>query len=86
MSIQKYINKKNNIYMDKKVVLKRVGKNIQRIRKEKGYTQESFSELMNVSWSYVAKIEMGTLNLSLGKLVELSNYLETDISELLKEI
>ena len=41
---------------------------------------------MNVSWSYVAKIEMGTLNLSLGKLVELSNYLETDISEFLKEI
>ena len=46
MSIQKYINKKNNIYMDKKVVLKRVGKNIQRIRKEKGYTQESFSEFL----------------------------------------
>ncbi len=74
----------HNKYMDKKNTLKLVGKNIQRVRKERGYTQETFSELMKVSWSYVAKIEMGVLNLSLGKLVELANYLETDIGEFLK--
>lgn len=70
--------------MDKKDVLKQIGKNIQNARKKKGYTQETFSELMNVSWSYVAKIEAGILNLSIGKITEFSNYLDVDINELLK--
>lgn len=70
--------------MDKNYVLKQIGKNIQKARKEKGYTQETFSELMNVSWSYVAKIESGILNLSIGKITEFSNYLKVDINDLLK--
>ena len=70
--------------MDKKHVLKQIGKNIQNARKKKGYTQETFSELMNVSWSYVAKIEAGILNLSIGNITEFSNYLDVDINELLK--
>lgn len=39
---------------------------------------------MKVSWSYVSKLETGILNLSIGKLVELANYLEVDIKEILK--
>lgn len=74
----------DNNFMDKKNVLKQIGKNIQKVRIEKGYTQESFSELMGVSWSYVAKIESGILNLSVGKITELANYLKTDINTLLK--
>ena len=35
--------------MNKKDVLKQIGKNIQNVRKQQGYTQETFSELMNVS-------------------------------------
>lgn len=70
--------------MDKKDVLKRVGKNIQRVRMQRGYTQETFSELMGVSWSYVAKIEAGILNLSLGKINDFANYLRVDINELLE--
>lgn len=70
--------------MDKEDVLKRVGKNIQRVRMQRGYTQETFSELMGVSWSYVAKIESGILNLSLGKINDFANYLCVDINELLE--
>ena len=70
--------------MNKKEVLKIIGKNIQNARKEKGYTQETFSELMNVSWSYVAKIESGILNLSIGKIAEIADYLNTDINTLLE--
>lgn len=70
--------------MDKKYVQKQIGKNIQRVRMRKGYTQETFSELMGVSWSYVAKIESGILNLSIGKITELANYLKVDINELLE--
>lgn len=70
--------------MDKQTVLKIISKNIKDIRKEKGYTQESFAEKMHVSWSYVSKLETGVLNLSIGKIVELANYLEVDVKELLK--
>jgi len=69
--------------MNKKYVLKKVSKNIQKIRIEKGYTQETFAEKMGVSWSYVSKLESGILNLSLGKVVELAEYLEVDVSQLL---
>ncbi len=70
--------------MDKEAVLKKISKNIQNIRKAKGYTQESFAEKMKVSWSYVSKLETGILNFSIGKLVELANYLEVDVKDILK--
>ncbi len=69
--------------MDKKQVYKIIGKNIQKVRKEKGYTQETFAEAMNVSWSYVSKIESGILNLSIGKLYDFANFLDVDLNELL---
>lgn len=70
--------------MDKKEFLKNIGKNIQNVRKEKGYTQETFAELMNVSWSYVSKIECGILNLSLGKIYDIAEFLKIDVKKLLK--
>lgn len=73
----------HNKYMDKRSVLKQIGKNIQNARIEKGYTQETFSELMGVSWSYVAKIESGILNLSIGKIYEISRFLNVYINQLL---
>lgn len=70
--------------MDKKEFLKIIGKNIQNQRKIKGYTQETFAELMKVSWSYVSKIECGILNLSMGKIYDIAQYLKIDTEELLK--
>lgn len=70
--------------MNKKEFLKIIGKNIQEQRKNKGYTQETFAELMNVSWSYVSKIECGILNLSLGKIYDIANFLKTDIKKLVE--
>ena len=58
--------------MQKKDLCKKIGKNIQLARKEKGLTQDTFAELMNVSWSYVSKIESGVINLSLGSLYVIS--------------
>lgn len=69
--------------MEKKDLYKIIGKNIQKERMKKGYTQETFAEHMGVSWSYVAKIESGILNLSLGKLFELANYLKIDLKKIL---
>lgn len=69
--------------MNKKDLYKIVGKNIQVERKQQGYTQETFAELMNVSWSYVSKIESGVLNLSLGKIYEIAEYLNVEVYTLL---
>ena len=69
--------------MNKKELCKIIGKNIQKARLNKGLTQETFAELMGVSWSYVSKIESGVINLSLGKILEIANYLKIDVRILL---
>lgn len=56
---------------------------IQNQRLIQGYTQETFAELMGVSWSYVSKIEAGILNLSLGKILEIADYLNIEVDLLL---
>ena len=68
--------------MEKKNLLKIIGKNIQIERQAKGLTQETFAELMNVSWSYVSKIESGIINLSIGKINEIANYLNINVGKL----
>ena len=70
--------------MLKKDLCKKVGKNIQQERLKQGLTQETFAELMNISWSYVSKIESGVINLSLGKILEIANYLNIDVEILLR--
>ena len=69
--------------MQKKDLYKIIGKNIQNQRLIQGYTQEPFAELMGVSWSYVSKIEAGILNLSLGKILEIADYLNIEVDLLL---
>ena len=69
--------------MQKKDLYKIIGKNIQNQRLIQGYTQETFAELMGVSWSYVSKIEAGILNLSLGKILEIADYLNIEVDLLL---
>ena len=70
--------------MDKKFVYTQIGKNIARVRKEKGYTQESFAEFTDKSWSSIAKMETGRQNVSIGKLVDIADYLGVDFREFLK--
>ncbi len=70
--------------MNKRDFFKIIGKNIQNQRKNKGYTQETFAELMGVSWSYVSKIECGILNLSLGKIYDIAKFLNVGVEELTK--
>ena len=68
----------------KKSIYKIIGKNIQNARKENGWSQEKFAEKMNVSWSYVAKIESGVLNISIGKLIDFAGILKVDLQNILK--
>ena len=49
----------------------------------KGLTQEQLAELMDINWTYIAKIETGRINMSLGKVLELAKVLKIDINKLL---
>lgn len=69
--------------MNKKELLKRFGKNVKIERIKKDLTQEMLAEIMNVSQNYIASIECGNANMSLAKVLELSNFLKVDISNLL---
>jgi len=69
---------------EKKQIYKIIGKNIQNARKQNGWSQEKFAEKLNVSWSYVSKIESGILNISIGKLIDFSRTLNTNLQDILK--
>ncbi len=69
--------------MDKKELLKIFGKNVKIERIKKDLTQEQLAEKMDVSQNYIACIETGKQNMSLGKILELAKNLNTDIHNLL---
>jgi len=69
--------------MTKDELLKHFGKNVKIERIRKDYTQEQLAEKMGVSQHYVAHIERGKANMSLAKVLELAEHLETDINNLL---
>ena len=69
--------------MDKKELLKIFGKNVKIERIKKDLTQEQLAEKMHVSQNYIACIETGKQNMSLGKILELAQNLNTDIHNLL---
>ena len=70
--------------MDKKTLLKKFGKNVKIERIKKDLTQEQLSEILDVNQNYIACIECGRQNMSLGKILELANALNVDIETLLK--
>ncbi len=72
-----------NIDISKEELLKKFGLNVKFARMKKGLTQEQLAELMDIHWTYIAKIETGKINMSLGKILELSKVLKTDINRLL---
>ena len=70
--------------MNKSELLKRFGKNVKIERILQDLTQEKLAEIMGVSQNYIANIECGKANMSLAKILELSQYLKIDIEKLLK--
>lgn len=69
--------------MNKEQLLKKFGKNVKLERIKKDLTQEKFAEIMDVSQNYVANIECGKVNMSLAKVLELSEFLGVPIERLL---
>ena len=56
----------------------KVGKNIRKIRKEKGFSQESLALQAKLDRSYVGRIERGEANISLDVLYLLAATIDCD--------
>ncbi len=69
--------------MDKNSLLKKFGKNLKIERIKQDLTQEKLAEKMDVSQNYIASIECGNANMSLAKVLELSEVLGVNIATLL---
>lgn len=65
-------------------ILKQFGRNVKAERIRQGYSQESLAEKIGVNREYISRIERGIQNMSLARINILANYLETDISNLLR--
>ncbi len=65
----------------------KLGLKIQYFRKLRGYTQETFAEMVGISWSFLSQIEAPALvtGVSLDTLFKMAEVLEIEPYQLLKE-
>lgn len=68
-----------------KDLLKNIGKRIRAIRKNKGLTQASLAEDLNMTTSAFSKIELGRNNTPIKRLYEIANILEVSPVEFFED-
>lgn len=59
-----------------------LGKHIKRVRKEKGFTQESLAYAADLSLSQIGRIERGVINPSICTLKVIADTLKIDLGSL----
>ena len=67
-------------------ILKVLGKNIKKVRKEKGYTQDYVAEQINVSTDLLRSIENGRNIGSITTLLNICNFLQVSPNTLFDEL
>ncbi|WP_419781227.1 helix-turn-helix domain-containing protein [Maridesulfovibrio sp.] len=60
-----------------------VGKNIRKLRKDLGLSQQQMAEKAEISYKYLGEIERGAVNLSVEILMKISNALQIAPEKLL---
>jgi transcriptional regulator with XRE-family HTH domain len=66
-------------------LLKIIGKNVTRLRKEKKLSQEQLANLAEIDRTYIGYIENAKYNVSITKLQQIADALEVSVSELINE-
>ena len=61
---------------------KELGARIKLLRKQHGYTQEQFSEMLNMSVNNLYRMEAGTRNISIDLLVEIAAHFNASLDYL----
>ena len=64
----------------------KVGKRIRDLRKEKGYSQESFAHEVGLDRTYMGGIERGERNIAAINLIRIAKSLKVEIGELFPSI
>jgi len=67
---------------DKQYLLK-IGDNIRAIRKQRGYSQEEFADIVGFSRSYYTEIETGKRNISVLNLIKIMEALNVNPNEII---
>lgn len=62
-----------------------LGEKIQSYRKEKGMSQEQFAELFHVSRQAVSKWELNQMIPDIEKIIDIADYFEITVDELIRE-
>jgi transcriptional regulator with XRE-family HTH domain len=75
---------KNKYTPSETALLKRIGNNIRRIRKEKKVSQETLAGESETERSYMSGIECGKGNPTVIKLKDIADTLGVDVSEFFK--
>lgn len=83
MPISSHLDVKKKEYLKDKPFLSELGKQIRKIRKKKGYTQEKLALEIDVDISQISRLERGILNTSISTLKAISEALDTPLKELL---
>ena len=63
-------------------VKQKLGKNLKRIRNEKGITQEKLEELSGLDRGYISGVERGVRNPSIKNIEKLARALKISVSDL----
>lgn len=69
----------------KKISLIKIGKNIQKIRKSNGYTQEKLAEEIEVSVRYISDIEQDKSKPSYEVLIKICNVFQISLDQVFSE-
>jgi transcriptional regulator with XRE-family HTH domain len=65
-------------------VMQQLGGNIQRLRVQRGWTQERLAEATGFDLSYAQRVERGQINVTLGTLVAFADALDVKPGALLR--
>ena len=74
------------IHIKDKILLKKIGVNLLKIRYEKGFTQQELANIADIRVSQIGRIERGEINSTISTLYKISIALDIDLSILLKNI
>lgn len=68
---------------DYRKVLKKIGLSFRVERTKQRLSQEKFAEIADVHMNYIGKIERGEQNLTIKKIVDLTNALDIPVNKIL---
>lgn len=64
-------------------IRERLGAAVRKLRKERGYSQESFAIKAKLGRSYMGQIERGEINISIDNIEKIARGLEMSVGELM---